>query len=151
MIPRYGKAPKMSKKYGFRPGAYVVLYRDGRFLFTHQKTEDIDELQLPGGGIDLGENPLPALHREVFEETGWSISKPVRLGAFRRFAYMPDYNLWAEKLCHIYIARPISHIGDPTELGHSAIWLKSSAALHEISDKVFHNRQILNRLICRIR
>lgn len=146
MIPIYGKAPETGLKYGLRPGAYTILYRDGSFLFTYQKTKEIDELQLPGGGIDAGEHPLPALAREVMEETGWTMSKPVRLGAFRRFVYMPDYHRYAEKLCHIYAARPVSRLGAPTEIGHSAIWMSGAAALSEIGSMVFHDRKILTAL-----
>lgn len=146
MIPVYGDAPIPGQKYGLRPGAYVVLYREGSFLFTYQKTKEIDELQLPGGGIDPGENPVPALQREVMEETGWTMSRPVRLGAYRRFVYMPDYHVYAEKLCQIYVARPISKLGDPTEAGHTAVWLSGHDALSEIGSMVFHDRRILTRL-----
>ena len=86
------------------------------------------EYQLPGGGMDPGETPLQALHREVREETGWRIARPRRLGAFRRFTYMPEYDLWAEKLCLIYRARPVLPLGAPSEPGHRAEWLSPRAA-----------------------
>ena len=35
---------------------------------------------LPGGRIEAGEERLEALAREVLEESGWAIKKPVRLG-----------------------------------------------------------------------
>jgi 8-oxo-dGTP diphosphatase len=37
---------------------------------------------------------------------------------------MPDYDLWAEKICHIFLARPARHLGPPTEPGHTALWLE---------------------------
>ena len=92
-------------------------------------TVTLKEVQLPGGGIDAGEHPVAALHREVFEETGWSIAAPRRLGAFRRFTYMPEYDLWAEKLCTIYLALPVRRHGPPSEPGHTALWLSPEAAL----------------------
>jgi 8-oxo-dGTP diphosphatase len=79
----------------------------------------VPEFQLPGGGIDPGEHPIAALHREVMEETGWKIARPRRLGAFRRFVYMPEYELWAEKVCTVFVAYPVLRSGDPTEVGHS--------------------------------
>jgi 8-oxo-dGTP diphosphatase len=92
------------------------------------------DIQLPGGGIDPGEAPIPALHREVFEETGWSIGRPRRLGAFRRFVFMPEYDLWAEKLCHIYMARPLRRLAPPTAAGHEALWMTTQEAVHHLGN-----------------
>ena len=128
MIPRYGTPREAGRKYTMRRGAYAILWRDGQVLLTHQQ-EPAPEFQLPGGGIDPGESPLRALHREVFEETGWSIASPQRVGAFRRFTYMPEYDLWAEKLCTVYLARPARRLGPPSEPGHSAHWMTPEAAL----------------------
>jgi len=94
----------------------------GRVLLTHQ-SQPVPEFQLPGGGIDPGESPLAALHREVYEETGWTIHTPRRLGAFRRFTYMPEYEMWAEKLCTIYLARPAIKLNPPTEADHTAMFM----------------------------
>lgn len=116
-----------------RPGAYAVLLRGTDMLITYQAAPD-DEFQLPGGGIDPGESPVVALHREVFEETGWTIGTPLRLGAFRRFVFMPEYDMWAEKLCTIYLARPARRIGPPSEPGHSAHWVSVLAAVQMLGN-----------------
>lgn len=122
MIPRFGPAPQASRRYTLRPGAYALLPLGAQVLITRQ-IGDQDEFQLPGGGIDPGECPLRALHREVYEETGYRIAEARRLGAFRRFVYMPEYDLWAEKLCHVYMARPCLRIGPPVEPLHEVHWL----------------------------
>jgi 8-oxo-dGTP diphosphatase len=127
MIRRFGEPPVPGKTYRLRPGAYAILLRAGRVLLTHQ-AEPLPEFQLPGGGVDAGESPLRALHREVFEETGWIIAQPLRLGAFRRFAYMPEYDRWAEKLCTIYLARPVRRLSPPSEPGHTAVWMRAGQA-----------------------
>ena len=116
---RVGEPPIPGKTYTSRPGAYAILPLKGRFLMTAQLRPHVD-IQLPGGGIDPGESPLQTLHREVMEETGWRIAWPRRLGAFRRFTYMPEYDLWAEKLCIIYMAHPVRPLAPPSEAGHSA-------------------------------
>lgn len=132
MIRRFGTPPDGARRYKRRPGAYVALLRGDDILVTRQylpETMDAPEIQLPGGGIDPGESPIPALHREVYEETGWHMTPPRRLGAFRRFTYMPEYGFWAEKLCTIYAARPTVRLGPPIEAGHEAIWMPKSVAL----------------------
>jgi len=127
MIRRYGDSPARGQKYIRRAGVYAILPMEGGILATHQ-AEPVPEIQLPGGGIDRGEHPVAALHREVFEETGWKVAVLRRLGAFRRFTYMPEYDLWAEKLCTVYLARPILRLGPPSEPGHSAVWIPAPTA-----------------------
>lgn len=126
-IRRVGEPVRPDVRYRRRAGAYAVLVRDGAVLLTYQE-EPVPEFQLPGGGIDAGESPIRALHREVFEETGWRIAAARRLGAFRRFTYMPDYDLWAEKICHVYLARPVLRLGAPSEPGHMAVWAPAEVA-----------------------
>ena len=133
MIARVGHAPDANRRYTLRPGAYAILPLGRRLLLTAQIT-DIVDIQLPGGGIDPGESPVQALHREVLEETGWRIGSPRRLGAFRRFVYMPEYDLWAEKLCHIYVARPTRQVADPTEPDHVPLVLSGSEAVEMIGN-----------------
>lgn len=133
MIRRYGEAVRDGQRYGRRPGVYAILPLGGALLCTHQAAPR-PEFQLPGGGIDPGEHPIAALHREVFEETGWIIAAPRRIGAFRRFTYMPEYDRWAEKLCAIYVARPVRRLGPPSEPGHLAVWLPVSRALANLGN-----------------
>ena len=132
MIRRHGDAIR-KQRYKIRPGVYAILLRGRKLLLTHQR-EPRPEFQLPGGGIDPGESPLGALHREVFEETGWRIAAPRRIGAFRSFTYMPEYDLWAEKLCHIYLARPVRPHGPPSEAGHTCVWMTPELAVDLLAD-----------------
>ncbi|MDG1129631.1 NUDIX hydrolase [Seohaeicola saemankumensis] len=133
MIRRFGETPRAGQSYRRRPGAYAILLRGADMLVTHQ-ADPWPEFQLPGGGIDPGESPMAALHREVFEETGWSIAAPRRIGTFRRFTYMPEYDLWAEKLCMIYLARPVRRIGPPSEAGHTALWMPPAVAADKLGN-----------------
>ena len=130
---RFGERVRPGKRYRQRPGAYAVLLQGPRMLVTHQ-AEPVPEYQLPGGGIDAGESPMRALHREVFEETGWTIHVGHRLGAFQRLTYMPEYDLWARKVCHIYLARPVLRRGPPLEPGHSAVWMDAAHAAETLGN-----------------
>ena len=133
---RFGEPYLHDQSYTHRPGAYVILRRGDRLLLTIQEGFDglPPELQLPGGGVDPGESPIPAMHREVIEETGWKMRLECKLGAYRRFTYMPEYELWAEKVCHIYLGTPTFRIGDPTEAGHVPIWLPIDLAIEELTN-----------------
>lgn len=142
MIKRVGQTPKTGQTYRLRPGAYAILPLKGRFLVTAQTAPEFD-VQLPGGGIDPGESPIQALHREVLEEIGWRIARPRRLGAFRRFVFMPDYDMWAEKLCHVYVAHPVYQIREPIEASHTTLVLSESEAIAVLGndgDRMFMSR-----------
>jgi 8-oxo-dGTP diphosphatase len=118
---RYGDPVRSDRTYVNRPGAYGVIRRGSRLLLTEQ-LQPGPELQLPGGGVDPGESPIRALHREVLEETGWTISIQRRLGAFQRYTFMPEYDLWARKVCAVYLCRPILRRHAPREPHHRPVW-----------------------------
>lgn len=129
---RFHNPPEHGRRYIHRPGVYAILADGGDLLLTHQARPQ-PEFQLPGGGIDPGESPLAALYREVMEETGWSLSRPRRLGAYRRFTYMPEYDLWAEKICHVYFAYPVRQIRPPSEPDHTALWMPADIAAEHLA------------------
>lgn len=60
-----------------RAASYAVITSDRGVLLTQlsQRTNAAGQWNLPGGGIDPGEGPLTALHREVHEETGQRIDR----------------------------------------------------------------------------
>lgn len=126
---RIGEAWLSGKPYRDRPGIYAIIRGPGGLLCVDQE----GELQLPGGGIDPGEQPIAALHREVWEETGWRIGDPIRLTGFQRFAFLPDYQYWARKTQAIYLARAIRRLGPPQEEGHMPMWLSPDEAQHRLS------------------
>jgi 8-oxo-dGTP pyrophosphatase MutT (NUDIX family) len=48
-----------------------VVIRDGRVLLLRNER---DEWELPGGKLDLGEDPAVCVQREINEEVGWAVS-----------------------------------------------------------------------------
>ena len=128
MIPRYGEPVAAGIRYRERQGVYALLLLNGLMLLTRQ-SEPVPEFQLPGGGIDANETPLRALHREALEETGWTIQAMRQIGIYRRFTYMPEYDLWARKTCRVYLARPVMRVGLPRETEHTAHWVPPELAV----------------------
>jgi 8-oxo-dGTP diphosphatase len=57
---------------------------------------------------------------------------------------MPEYDLWAEKVCHVYIGRPARQVGPPTEAHHTAIWAAPAVAAEIVGND--GDRHFLNRL-----
>ncbi len=142
---RFGEPPRRGIVYADRPGAYAVILERGSLLVTEQAEPEL-ELQLPGGGIDPGESPLQALHREALEETGWRLRVRCKLGVYQRFAYMPEYDRWARKICHIYLCAPGLWLHPPTEPGHRAFWMEGAKALPELVSP--GDRHFVARSLC---
>ena len=126
---RIGEPWRPGIAYRDRPGAYALIAGPRGLLCVWQG----GELQLPGGGIDPGESPLAALHREVLEETGWTIAAPTRIAAFQRYNWIPEYSLWARKVQAIYLARAALRLGPPLEADHEPVWLPPERAARELS------------------
>jgi 8-oxo-dGTP diphosphatase len=147
MNRRFGRPPLATQRYTPRPGVYAIIDAGDGILATYQE-EPRPELQLPGGGIDPGESPQYALAREVMEETGYAIHGLRRLGMFHRFTYMPEYDLFAQKQCHIYAARLGPRRSEPTEDGHSAVflpWAEATELLAVSGDRHFVARWMKQR------
>ncbi len=64
--------------------AIVALDADNNVLLVRQFREAVGKelLEIPAGGIDPGEDPIAAVHREMQEETGYLPRKVERLGGF---------------------------------------------------------------------
>lgn len=77
----------------FSPRIYGVLKRGGKVLLTRSRFLTREFVNFPGGGIELTESPIDALHREYEEETGLKVV-PVRV-------------LYASEGCHISTQAPI--------------------------------------------
>ena len=56
------------------------------------------------------------------------MAPPRRLGAFKRYTFMPEYDLWAEKICTVFLSRPVLRRSAPSEPDHSVIWAPLSQA-----------------------
>ena len=119
---RFGENIKNNLNYKRRIGVYGLLPIENKLILTGQTTSrKTEEIQLPGGGVDQGEHKIHALIREVREETGWIINPIRHLGTYQRFVFMPEYTLWAQKICHIYYCKGVYPLSTPLEKGHVPI------------------------------
>lgn len=64
--------------------ACAILERNGKFLLVREqgKGKDSGKWNQPGGWIDVGENPIEAVKREVKEETGFDFEPTDLLGIY---------------------------------------------------------------------
>src|SRR3982751_4709214 len=65
----------------WRPAAYGIVIKDGKVLLSRQ----FGKYDLPGGGVDPGEDLKAAVIREVKEETGIDVDNPAALGVENSF------------------------------------------------------------------
>ena len=137
---RYGERVNTKIEYKVRIGVYGVIGVGNKILLTDQND---NEIQLPGGGVDPDEQKNHALVREVREETGWKIQPIKHMGTYQRFVFMPEYSLWAQKVCHIYLCNGIYPLSQPLEKGHTPILTTPDLAiklLENEADRVFLQR-----------
>ena len=133
-----GERVNSGAKYQRRVGAYGVIFHKKEFLLTEQITSEGNiEVQLPGGGSEKNESHLHSLYREVLEETGWGIRVLKKEGVFQRFTYMPEYNIWAQKICHIYICVATMQKTKKLEKNHRFITMNKKESLARLVDPGF--------------
>ena len=71
----------------------MVMDQDGRVLVQNRKKNDWDGLTFPGGKVEPGEALTRAVIREVWEETGLTISHPKICGVKEWHSENGDRNI----------------------------------------------------------
>ena len=134
----FGEKVNYKIKYQRRIGAYGIIFYKKELILTEQITTDNGtELQLPGGGSNENESPIHALYREVLEETGWGIRIIKKEGVFQRFTYMPEYKIWAQKICHIYRCAATIRKTEQLEKNHRFVIMNKKKAFEKVVDTGF--------------
>ena len=124
--------------YQRRVGAYGIILYNKELLLTEQiNSENNIEVQLPGGGSNQGESLIQTLYREVLEETGWGIKVLKKNGVFQRFTYMPEYKIWAQKICHVYKCIATIRKTKVLEKHHRFVFLNKKKAIDALVDTGF--------------
>jgi len=92
----------------WRVGVYAIIVNDaGEILFVTPHWSP-SQLEIPGGGVEEGEEMLAALRREVAEETGLTISLESDEPHFTRelFYYSDFTGKYYHQIMLVYLAKP---------------------------------------------
>ena len=134
----FGERVNFKIEYQRRVGAYgIVLHKNDLILTEQITTDDSIELQLPGGGCNEEESLIRTLYREVLEEIGWGIKVLKKEGVFQRFTYMPEYKIWAHKICHIYRCVATMRKTEQLEKNHRSVIMNKKKASKKVGDTGF--------------
>ncbi len=125
-IPQFGtRLP--GKNYLDRPSVYGLAFNGwGRLLVVRVPRKD--QLVLPGGGVDPGEESAAALHREIREETGFGVRVLGDLGRANEFIVTRNKGKAQNKLGSFYLVALTARLGPPLEPDHEVHGLTGSEA-----------------------
>jgi 8-oxo-dGTP pyrophosphatase MutT (NUDIX family) len=88
-----------------RTSVYAVLQNENGVLLVRDRTRTDEKWDLPGGGVDLDEELINALKREIDEETKLEVTEePIKICEFTEYFYDVDTNKGWESIRHFYKA-----------------------------------------------
>lgn len=115
--PRTGEAMKRIVLESVDWVNVVAIDESGRLVMIRQFRFGVGytTLEVPGGMVDPGEQPLTAAQRELEEETGYGGGRWDYLGAVEPNPAVHDH------LCHQFLARDVRRLGEQSLSGGEAI------------------------------
>jgi len=105
----------------FRPSIYAIIIKDNQLLMTKFGKYGYF---LPGGGIDLGENHIDTLIRELKEETGYTVEVGDLLDIQTAFFKSPIKEKYSHTIKIFYRAEIVSENPEDIKLTESETILK---------------------------
>ncbi len=99
---------------GMTLGVRAMLLKDDAVMLV--KHSYVPGLYLPGGGVDVGESVIDAVHREVREETGATLTAPPTLFSIYRNAHADPRDHVA-----LFVCRDFEQIGSRRLPNHEII------------------------------
>ena len=132
---------------GFVPESYasvaLIWNSDRTKLLAVSRKTDPNDLGLPGGKGEAGEDPLDAVVREVEEETGLEITEASYV--YRRLDYANREEVEPSLMAFCFLVT--SYEGEPrqVEAGH-VVWVDPARLLEEPCSFKEYNRAVLTAL-----
>jgi ADP-ribose pyrophosphatase YjhB (NUDIX family) len=102
----------------------AVIRGDGRMLAV--KRADNGEWVLPGGIVELDEDPRDTVQREVFEETGVTVEIGLLTGVYK--------NMRLGVVSLVFRCRPVSGTAQPTAEATEVAWLDSAQVIGRMAE-----------------
>lgn len=101
-------------------GAFIVIFKDSMFKEVFLVFRNDTKIwNLPGGGLEEGESPEEAVHRETFEETGYGVDIIKHVGTYTNIDIKTG-GVWNK--VDLYTGRIISGSFKPEFLGCKGEW-----------------------------
>lgn len=113
----------------------IAITKDSKVLLVRQYRQGIDAVttEIPGGAVDIGEEPFAAAQRELKEETGFESNNWQSLGAIE-----PNPAFQSNR-CHVYLAKECVKVAEP-QLDPLEELEVDSIALDEVKSMVKEGR-----------
>jgi 8-oxo-dGTP diphosphatase len=102
----------------------AVIREDGRMLAI--KRADNGEWVLPGGIVELDEDPRDTVRREVLEETGVTVEPGQLTGVYK--------NMLLGVVSLVFRCRPLSGVAQPTAEATEVAWLDSAQVTRRMAE-----------------
>lgn len=111
----------------------ALIKKEDTYLFIQESIQGKDVWDIPGGGVEYGETPLEALHREVYEELHVEVTPIKPIGMWWHRGTVKDVYVY----CYTFLCEPtgkfeidFSHNPAQEDI-HTAEWFTKEELLSE--------------------